>query len=100
MQEVGRLLFTRKDGESFVVGTDTTITLHRRPHAQQAKAVITRRDEVSIHVANNREPIELEEGIHFEVSFDKGRGSAMRVLVVAPKTVKVLRSELIGNGRG
>ena len=100
MQEIGRLLFTRKDGESFVVGTDTTITLHRRPHAQQAKAVIKRGTEETIHIAKNREPMQLEEGIHFEVSFDRGGGNAMRVLVAAPKNVKVLRSELIGNGRG
>lgn len=99
MQEIGRLLFTRKDGESFVVGNDTTITLHRKAPAR-ANVVIKRGDEVRTHNVGDREPIEINEHASMEVSFDygKGRTSGMRVLVIAPKSVKVLRSELIGRG--
>lgn len=98
MQEIGRLLFTRKDGESFVVGTGTTVTLNRRAKEMSAKVTILRDGEVSTHTLKNRQPLQIEENVHMELCMDHGRGTGIRVLVVAPKDIKVLRSELIGRG--
>lgn len=101
MQDVTRLLITRKNGESFLLDDHTKVTLHRPRRENRAELEITRDGESRRVPIGNREPCQVADNVSVELIFDHGRGGdRVRVMVLAPKSVKILRSELISVEKG
>lgn len=94
-EQIGRLLFTRKDGESFHIGEDTIVTVHRVP-GPRARVEVLRADRTgeTFEVAQ-REPFFPAPGVHVELSFDHNRGKGTKVMALAPKSIRIMRSELL-----
>lgn len=98
MQEIGRLTIGRKDGESFLVGGNTLVTLrhvsmrHRRAtldilHAKE-------RQSEQINTVENQ-VVHLLPDVELVLRFDSQHGRQVKVTVTAPKSVSIMRSELL-----
>lgn len=95
-EEIGCLAFTRRSGESFLIGEDIIVAIHRRSHERVARVEVLRSDRtkqdlrVEQHKAFHPHP-----QVEVELIFDHGRGAGTRVKVTAPKNIRILRSELV-----
>ena len=94
--EIGHLAFTRRNGESFRVGEDTLIVVHRRPGRNVARVEIIQADRTrqKLQIRQN-EPLYVHPEVEIRLSFDHGRGTSTKVLVSAPKNIRIMRSELV-----
>jgi len=96
-EEIGRLAFTRRNGESFQVGEDTLVTIHRRGHERVARVEVLRADRTRQDLRIKQgEPFFVHPKVEVELIFDHGRGASTKVKVTAPKNISVMRSELLG----
>jgi sRNA-binding carbon storage regulator CsrA len=94
--EIGRLAFTRRDGESFQVGEDTLVTIHRRGYERVARVEIIRADRTHQELRIRQgEPFSVHPQVEVELQFDHGRGASTKVKVTAPKNISIMRSELL-----
>ena len=94
--EIGRLAFTRRNGESFRVGEDTLVIIYRRSSEQEARVEIIRADRTQQRLrVKQQEPFYVHPEVEIRLSFDHGRGASTKVLVTAPKNIRIMRSELI-----
>lgn len=95
-EAIGCLVFTRRDGESFQVGEDTLVTVNRRSHERVAVVEILRTDRTRQELrVNQGAPFAVHPQVSVELIFDHGRGASTKVKVTAPKSIKIMRSELI-----
>lgn len=93
--EIGRLAFTRRNGESFQVGEDTLVTVYRRSNDREAKVEIIRADRTRQELrVKQQEPFYVHPEVEVRLTFDHGRGGT-KVLVTAPKNIRIMRSELV-----
>lgn len=93
---IGCLVFTRRSGESFRVDKNTLVTINRRSHERVAIVEIIRGDRTrqELRIGQNQ-PFPVHPQVEVELVFDHGRGASTKVKVVAPKSISVMRSELI-----
>lgn len=95
-EEIGCLVFTRRNGESFQIGEDTLVTIHRRGHERVARVEVMRADRTHQELRiSQSEPFPVHPKVQVELIFDHGRGSSTKVKVIAPKSISIMRSELL-----
>lgn len=95
----GRLAFSRKSGESFVVG-DTTITVKRLYPSRAVNAEVRAPDKpLETHFLADERRLRLPGEVTITATVPLQRGDRINVSVEAPKNIKILRSELI-SGQG
>ena len=94
--EIGRLAFTRRNGESFQVGEDTLVTVYRRSSEREARVEIIRADRTRQELrVKQHEPFYVYPEVEVRLTFDHGRGASTKLLVTAPKNIRIMRSELV-----
>lgn len=97
MDQISRLHISRKNGQSFLIGDHTTVTLFRQPRSQLITAEIQqkngKRRRVNIQMGKTFYPCP---DVAISVTPDGNRGSSLRVTIEAPRSIKILRSELVG----
>lgn len=95
---IGCLAFSRRTGESFVVG-DTTITVNRLYPSRAINAVVQAPGKPpETHSLADERRLHLPGDVTIAATAPLQRGDRINVSVEAPKNIKILRSELI-NGR-
>jgi sRNA-binding carbon storage regulator CsrA len=100
MSEIGRLLFTRRSGESFVVGDGTQVIVHTVDGKRTYQVGIISPDGTkSYRSVMAREPFWPVPEVKVELSPDQDRNRSIRIMVLAPKSIRILRSELIARGK-
>lgn len=89
----GRLVFTRKSGQGFYIGDDTFISVHNQDDGIHAM-IFSGSNLESLRVKPN-ETIHRPGGIQIEIDHStKHPRAGLRVMVLAPKDVRILREEL------
>lgn len=95
----GRLVFSRKTGESFVVG-DTTVTVKRLYPSRAVNAEVQVPGKpLETHSLADERPLHLPGDVAITATVPLQRGDRINVSVEAPKNIKILRSELISGKR-
>lgn len=94
-EKIGRLVFTRFDNQSFHLGDDTIVAVKQLP-GQRAKIDITRSNRaVEVYTVGFGEPFFPLQDVHVEISKDQRHTKSMKVMVLAPKSIRIMRSELL-----
>lgn len=96
MQQIGRLTIGRKDGESFMVGDSTRVTIsHISMRHQHATLEIQRGSLTSRVHAKQDQVIPVTPEVEMILRFDGQHGRQAKVTIVAPKNISIMRSELL-----
>lgn len=102
MQDIGRLTIGRKEGQSFSVGSSTLVTFrHISMRHQHATLEISRTGTAapeSLHVKQDQ-IINLAPDVDMVVRFDSEHGRQAKVTITAPKSISIMRSELVNEAK-
>lgn len=102
MQDIGRLTIGRKEGQSFFVGSSTLVTFHNiSMRHQHATLEISRAGTATperLHVKQDQ-IIKLAPDVDMVVRFDSEHGRQAKVTISAPKSVSIMRSELVNEAK-
>lgn len=92
---LGRLAFSRKSGESFMVG-NLAVTVIRRTQDMTAQVIIQFPDSSKKHLdVRDKGTFKLADNISVSLTVDTRRGDRIGVVVEAPKSIRILREELL-----
>ena len=95
MEKPSRLYITRRNGESFVIGDDVVVTLHRQPRGKTAIAEIRTGSDVQSLPIKFEVPFAPCPDVFVVVPQVGRRSTNLRVMVEAPRHIRILRSELL-----
>lgn len=96
--QIGRLTIGRKEGQSFVVGDNTLVTVRSfNMRVQKATVEVTCADSRSVEEfeARHDQTIHLLPDVDMILRFDGQHGRQIKITLVAPKSVSIMRSELL-----
>lgn len=102
MQDIGRLTIGRKEGQSFFVGSSTLVTFHnismRHQHATIEISRTGADQPERLHIKQDQ-MINLAPDVDMVARFNGEHGRQVKVTISAPKSVSIMRSELVNEAK-
>ena len=98
MSDIGKLTLTRTRGQSILIDQNILLTVKQINHGRNTIGITVEfasERQLREYILDTSDSLMLGEDIHIKVARRSPNSSQVRVIIIAPKNIQIMRTELL-----